>query len=45
MSGTPAREAVEAARQAVARRWQAIDPLLPEPSDPTRTCGADLTVT
>jgi GNAT superfamily N-acetyltransferase len=45
MSGTPAPEAVEAARQAVAHRWQAIDPLLPEPSEPTKACGADLTVT
>jgi len=45
MSGTPVREAVEAARQAVARRWQAIDPLLPEPGEPTKTCGIDLTVT
>ena len=45
MSGTPVREAVEAARQVVARRWQAIDPLLPEPGEPTKTCGTDLTVT
>ena len=45
MSGTPAPEAVEAARQAVARRWQAIDPLLPEPSEPARACGIDLSVT
>jgi predicted N-acetyltransferase YhbS len=45
MSGTPVREAVEAARQAAARRWQSIDPLLPEPGEPTKTCGADLTVT
>jgi GNAT superfamily N-acetyltransferase len=45
MNGTPGPEAVEAARQAVARRWQAIDPLLPEPREPTKTCGADLTVT
>jgi GNAT superfamily N-acetyltransferase len=26
-------------------RWQAIDPLLPEPSEPTSACGKDLTVT
>jgi len=45
MSGTPAREATEAARQAVARRWQAIDPLLPDPSEPAKTCGTDLAVT
>jgi GNAT superfamily N-acetyltransferase len=45
MSGTPVREAVEAARQAVARRWQVIDPLLPEPGEPAKTCGIDLTVT
>ena len=45
MSGPRAPEAVEAARQAVARRWQAIDPLLPEPSEPAKTCGADLSVT
>jgi hypothetical protein len=45
MSGILVREAVEAARQAVARRWQAIDPLLPEPGEPTKTCGTDLTVT
>jgi ribosomal protein S18 acetylase RimI-like enzyme len=46
MSGTPAPPgAVEAARQAVERRWQAIDPLLPEPSEPAKSCGADLTVT
>jgi predicted N-acetyltransferase YhbS len=45
MIRTPAPEAVETARLAVARRWQAIDPLLPEPSEPTKTCGADLTVT
>jgi predicted N-acetyltransferase YhbS len=45
MNGTPVPEAVEAARQAVAHRWQAIDPLLPEPSQPTKTCGTDLTVT
>ena len=45
MSGTLAPDTVEEARQAVARRWQAIDSLLPEPSEPTKTCGADLTVT
>jgi predicted N-acetyltransferase YhbS len=45
MRGTPAPEAVEAARQAVAHRWQAIDPLLPEPSEPARACGIDLSVT
>ena len=45
MSGTPVREATEAAREAVARRWQAIDALLPDPSEPTKTCGTDLTVT
>jgi GNAT superfamily N-acetyltransferase len=42
MNGTPA---TEAARRAVASRWQALDPLLPIPSEPTTTCGADLTVT
>jgi GNAT superfamily N-acetyltransferase len=45
VSGTLAPEAVEEARQAVARRWQTIDPLLPDPSGPAKTCGADLTVT
>jgi predicted N-acetyltransferase YhbS len=34
-----------ATRGAVASRWQALDPLLPEPSEPTTTCGADLIVT
>ncbi len=43
MSGTLAADA--AARLAVARRWQAIDPLLPEPAEPADSCGADLTVT
>jgi GNAT superfamily N-acetyltransferase len=45
VSRAPAPEAVEAVRQAVAHRWQAIDPLLPEPSEPTKICGTDLTVT
>jgi GNAT superfamily N-acetyltransferase len=45
MSGTPAVEATGAARAVVARRWQAIDPLLPEPGVPGTACGADLTVT
>jgi GNAT superfamily N-acetyltransferase len=45
MSGTPVREAAEAARQSVARRWQAVDSLLPEPGQPAKTCGTDLTVT
>jgi GNAT superfamily N-acetyltransferase len=45
MSGYLATGAVAAARAAVARRWQAIDPLLPDPSEPAATCGADLTVT
>jgi GNAT superfamily N-acetyltransferase len=30
---------------AVARRWQAIDPLLPAPSVPSSVCGAELAVT
>jgi len=30
---------------AVARRWQAIDPLLPAPAAPSGGCGAELTVT
>src|SRR5271166_6297197 len=30
---------------AVARRWQAIDPLLPAPSAPAAVCGAELSVT
>jgi GNAT superfamily N-acetyltransferase len=42
---TLAADAGAAARTAVTRRWQAIDPLLPEPSEPTASCGADLTVT
>jgi GNAT superfamily N-acetyltransferase len=37
--------AAAAARAAVAHRWQAIDPLLPEPSEPAVTCGVDLSVT
>jgi predicted N-acetyltransferase YhbS len=45
MSGTPAGQAAAAARRAVASRWQALDPQLPEPSEPSTTCGADLTVT
>jgi GNAT superfamily N-acetyltransferase len=45
MSGTPAADRAGAARNAVAFRWQDIDPLLPEPAEPTKTCGADLTVT
>jgi GNAT superfamily N-acetyltransferase len=44
MSEALAAAAAAAARAAVARRWQAIDPLLPEPSEPAATCGADLTV-
>jgi len=40
-----ATEAIEAARKAVASRWQAIDPLLPDPAGPAKTCGAELTVT
>ncbi len=40
-----ATSAARAARRAVASRWQALDPLLPEPSEPATTCGADLTVT
>jgi predicted N-acetyltransferase YhbS len=43
--GSSATEAIEAARKAVAFRWQAIDPLLPDPARPAKTCGADLTVT
>jgi GNAT superfamily N-acetyltransferase len=45
MSGTLAADAAAAARAAVARRWQTIDPLLPDPGEPAATCGADLTVT
>jgi GNAT superfamily N-acetyltransferase len=46
MSGTPAADrAAAAARAVAARRWRAIDPLLPEPAEPAATCGADLTVT
>jgi predicted N-acetyltransferase YhbS len=45
MSGASAAEAAMATRGAVASRWQALDPLLPEPGEPTTTCGADLTVT
>ena len=30
---------------AVARRWRAIDPLLPAPGAPAGGCGAELTVT
>jgi GNAT superfamily N-acetyltransferase len=40
-----AADAAAATRAAVAHRWQAIDPLLPEPSEPAVTCGVDLTVT
>jgi predicted N-acetyltransferase YhbS len=42
---TLAADARAAAQAAVARRWQAIDALLPEPSEPAVACGADLTVT
>lgn len=44
-SGSVSADAASAARAVVARRWHAIDPLLPEPSEPAVTCGADLTVT
>jgi GNAT superfamily N-acetyltransferase len=39
-----AADAAAAARAAVAHRWQAIDPLLPEPGEPAVTCGFDLRV-
>ncbi len=45
MGGAVAADAAAAARAAVARRWQEIDPLLPEPSEPAAACGADLMVT
>jgi predicted N-acetyltransferase YhbS len=45
MSGTAGTQGAAAARRAVARRWQALDPLLPDPREPSTTCGADLTVT
>jgi predicted N-acetyltransferase YhbS len=45
MSETLAADAAGAARAAVARRWQAVDPLLPDPGEPAAPCGADLTVT
>jgi predicted N-acetyltransferase YhbS len=44
-SATDATDAAVAARRAVASRWHALDPLLPEPREPTTTCGADLAVT
>jgi GNAT superfamily N-acetyltransferase len=45
MAERPATEAIGRVRTAVTRRWQAIDPFLPEPSEPAEACGADLTVT
>jgi predicted N-acetyltransferase YhbS len=45
MSEIPATEAAATALRAVASRWRAVDPLLPEPSEPAATCGAELTVT
>jgi GNAT superfamily N-acetyltransferase len=45
MSGTRATEAAVAACAAVASRWEALDPLLPEPDEPTKTCGTNLDVT
>lgn len=45
MSGDLAADASAAARAAVARRWEAIDSLLPEPRVPGTACGEDLTVT
>jgi predicted N-acetyltransferase YhbS len=44
MGGARATDAAAAARLAVAERWLAIDPLLPEPGEPTASCGADLNV-
>ena len=45
MLSSSATAAIEAARKAVAFRWQTIDPLLPDPGKAAKTCGADLTVT
>jgi predicted N-acetyltransferase YhbS len=45
MRRTIAAEDGAVMRAAVARRWQVVDSLLPEPSEPATTCGVDLTVT
>lgn len=44
MSGPALSGAVEQARAAVAHRWRAVDHLLPEPTEPVKSCGAELTV-
>ena len=45
MGGTRVTQLAAATRPAVAERWRAIDPLLPEPGEATTSCGADLAVT